>query len=65
MPEVVEFGLAAGADNGWSAAKLVTRLIWMYDPLPVVDVRERALKEYMARYPKLTTAFVCNFLLVE
>lgn len=64
MPEVIEFGLACGADNSWSAAKLVTHLIWLYDPM-ASQQEDPALRAYLAKYPRLTTAFVCNLILIE
>lgn len=64
LPEVVEFAnclrMYDSTVNTWPAAKLVTRLIWLYDPYSIGGHATPELAKYTAKYPRLSTAFICN-----
>lgn len=62
LPEVAEFAdclrLTDNTVGTWSAAKLVTCLIWMYDPYSIGGYATQALSRYHAKYPRLSPRFI-------
>jgi hypothetical protein len=64
LPELVEFCRLFEDGWTWPPAKVVTRLIWTYDPYSTGAVDPK-LAAYLRKYPGLTTEVICGLLPVE
>lgn len=64
LQEVREFAAclkARGEDvDKWPPAKLITRLVWLYDPYSTGAAITKELLQYVTKYPRLTTPFICG-----
>ena len=61
LTELVEFCRLFEDGWTWPAAKIVTRLIWTYDPYSTGAVDSK-MAAYLRKYPKLTTETICGLL---
>lgn len=68
LDEVREFATCLRAHDPsvdeWAPAKLVTRLVWLYDPYSAGGMATSELTQYVAKYPRLTSTFIWNLVTI-